>query len=364
MKDRELNTLEFAPFGYIYLNDELQVQFSNRYAQKLMHCKVGSNILELLHPDSRENFDELIALGNPDISKELQLLLDIGTKEIQAFSAKNKSGGLDLFIQNISETKVLGRQLQENSKPARKFVHDISNALASTIGFSELLTMMLSDGEMFAGEKLNAIRRYQNEISEGLAKAELLIRRERARKHSAATPARQLIEASRRHTLSSNTANPNDAATAPSQDEAVTPIFSRDRPSNFRSVAGDRTSRIRRHIVIVDDESSIADFLAELMRSRHYKTTVFTSSSDAYDYLLQNDGKVDLVLLDQLMPSITGIDLATNLLSMGINIPIVLCTGDRDLIASQSKGVINIKHFVSKPIDITELMDLVGSIIS
>lgn len=333
LSDMELKTLEFAPFGYVYLSEDLNIQFINQYARSLIRCELGAVIVEYLHPDARKEFSTLIADRNPQRQSELQLLLDIGTKTIQASCASNQAGGIDFFIQDISESKVLGRQLQQNSKPARRFVHDISNALASTIGYSELLNMMLSEEQMFAGEKLNVIRRYQSEVSEGLMKAESLIRNERARKNrtSASTPS---------HVENPQSLHPSAAATPKTH------------------------SLVRRHIVIVDDEPSIAEFLAELMRSRHYKTTIFTSSVEAHEYLVQNNKQVDLVILDQLMPEMTGIDLATSLRSIGINLPIVLCTGDKELIERQSNGGLNIENFVSKPVDINELTELIATIIS
>jgi CheY-like chemotaxis protein len=343
--DLERRTLELAPFGYIYLSEDLNVEYVNQYARTLVRCELGSNISEYLHPDAIKEFKTLITDRNPQRQYELQLLLDIGTKTIQASCASNQAGGVDFFIQDISESKVLGRQLQETSEPARKFVHDISNALASTIGYSELLSMMLSEQEMFAGEKLNVIRRYQSEVGEGLMKAESLIRKERARKNRTSASAGS-------HSESTQSGLP--LTTHP----LTTRPFTTSKTSKLP------TSLVRRHIVIVDDELSIAEFLAELMRSRHYKTTIFTSSMEAREYLIKNSNKVDLIILDQLMPQMTGIDLATDLLSLDINLPIVLCSGDQTLVESQPNGGLNIKNFISKPVDINELIELVTTVLA
>jgi len=331
----EINTLESAPFGYIYLNEDLAVVFVNQYARRLVHCIPGELIVDSLHPDVRQKFDTLVVNRNPEQSVELQLLLDIGSKTIQASCASNKAGGIDLFVQDISESKVLGRQLKESSKPARKFVQDMSSTLSSAIGYSELLSMMLSEEEMFAGEKLDAIRGYQRAVSEGLANADALIRQERSRKNRM-----QMAQGPDQVLLSYNGTNNNNA----------------------RSI--NTTSLKPRHIIIVDDEPSIAQFLGELMRSSHHKATVFTDSSVAYEYLVHNSSEVDLLILDQVMPGMTGIDLATKLCAIDVEIPIVLCTADHDLIERQSKLLLNIKHLVSKPIDIREMTDLISSILA
>jgi len=368
LNEGALKTLELAPFGYLYLDDDLQVQFANQYARSLTRYESGSNIHDFIHPDARADFETLVKNRNPSHTIELQLLLDIGSKAIQASCASNQMGGIDLFIQNISESKILGRQLQETSKPARKFVHDISNALASTVGYSELLSMMLSEDEMLAGEKLSAIRRYQVEVREGLERAESLIRRERARKDRTAaaghlTTNHEIDELSSKRRESQD-ASERQLASKFIKQHTLESQFLGEQSVRDPSIRRKDQPLIRRHIVIVDDESSIAEFLAELMRSQHYKTTIFTSSPEAYEYLVQNNNKVDLIILDQMMPNMTGIDLATNLLSMDISTPVVLCTGDSDLIANQSQGSVNIKNFIRKPVDITDLMNLVGSILS
>ena len=134
MNSPEIDTLESAPFGYIYLDEDLVVVFVNQYARRLVQCEPGALIVDFLHPDVRQLFDNLMVNRNPDQSVELQLLLDIGSKTIQASCSSNKAGGVDLFVLDISESKVLGRQLQESSKPARKFVQEMSNTLSSAIG--------------------------------------------------------------------------------------------------------------------------------------------------------------------------------------------------------------------------------------
>mgnify|MGYP001583198962 FL=1 len=330
----ETDTLELAPLGYIYLSEDLAVVFVNRYARRLIHCEPGESIIDFLHPDVKKRFDRLVEDRNPDQSVDLQLMLDIGSKAIQASCSSNRNGGIDLFVQDISESKMLGRQLQESSKPARRFVHDISNALGNAIGYAELLTMMLSEEEMFAGQKLAAIRRYQNAVSEGLASANALIQQERSRK--------------------------NQMQMAQGPDQVLQVFKGRD----SKSASSETTAPlVQRHVVIVDDEPSIAEFLAELVRSSHYKATVFTKSMEAYDYLALNNEPVDLLIVDQVMPELTGVELANNLHATNVKIPVVLCTTDHDFIDDPSEQPVNIRHLISKPVDIRELTELISSVI-
>jgi len=115
--------------------------------------------------------------------------------------------------------------------------------------------------------------------------------------------------------------------------------------------------------LVVDDEAQITEFLAELLRAQQYKVTAFTESTEALEYYKTNWKQVDLVIMDQIMPEMSGITLATELLAYDRSQPIVLCTGDQMLINEQTAGNLKIRHFLSKPIDINELTAMVSNII-
>ena len=217
-----------------------------------------------------------------------------------------------LAIEDISELMALGSQLKNARQPERKFIHELSNALATTIGYTELIKMMLEEHDELSGERLVAIRRYEAEVFEGLKRADELIR---ARRQSASQ-----------------------------QVSAAVPLQ-------------------RKHVVVVDDEPQITEFLSELLRARHYKVTTFTSGIDALEFYKERHQEVDLVIMDQVMPEMSGISLATELLAIDLDQPIVLCTGDQNVIQDQSAGKLHIEHFLSKPIDINELSEMVSNIV-
>ena len=87
-----------------------------------------------------------------------------------------------------------------------------------------------------------------------------------------------------------------------------------------------------------------------------------STSKEDYRYETHQQD-VDLVIMDQVMPEMSGIALATELLALNLEQPIVLCTGDQSLIQEQSAGKVRIRHFLSKPIDINELTEMVATIV-
>ena len=84
-------------------------------------------------------------------------------------------------------------------------------------------------------------------------------------------------------------------------------------------------------ILIVDDEADIAELEKEMVERLGYSAKAVVESGAALALFRENPDKYDLVLTDQTMPDMTGIDLARKLVSIRPDIPIVLVTGYRDV---------------------------------
>jgi CheY-like chemotaxis protein len=68
------------------------------------------------------------------------------------------------------------------------------------------------------------------------------------------------------------------------------------------------TSTIR-SVLIVDDEFGLAEMLRDMLRDRGYEVTVAINGRLALEIL--EEGNVDLVLTDMMMPVMDGVELAT-----------------------------------------------------
>lgn len=116
------------------------------------------------------------------------------------------------------------------------------------------------------------------------------------------------------------------------------------------------------HIVVVEDEPITAILLSQLIEKQGHKTTVFMESPAALEWLRENVDTVDILMTDQFMPDLSGIELATDVLTLNGEMPVILCTGNRQVIEQQEKGILNIKYFISKPVDEAELSRLLSQI--
>jgi YesN/AraC family two-component response regulator len=63
-----------------------------------------------------------------------------------------------------------------------------------------------------------------------------------------------------------------------------------------------------------------------------------------------NPDKFDLVITDMTMPNMTGVELASRFSEIRTDIPIILCTGFREMIDENKAQALGICEFVMKPV--------------
>lgn len=117
-------------------------------------------------------------------------------------------------------------------------------------------------------------------------------------------------------------------------------------------------------ILFVDDEESIAYMNKELLEGLGYQVTTRTNSHDALKLFQEQPDLFDLVITDQTMPSMTGVDLAKAILQLRPNIPIILCTGYSSLIDRKTAQSLGIKGFALKPTSLVEFSKLIRKLVS
>ena len=117
------------------------------------------------------------------------------------------------------------------------------------------------------------------------------------------------------------------------------------------------------HILVVDDEQSVARFLSDLLEGRGYEVTYLTSSRAAVTIFDTEPKGFDLVLTDQTMPEMSGIELAQVLVKKRPDLPVILCTGYSESVDEKQLGKQGIQGYVTKPIDIPVLLSLVEELL-
>ena len=103
-------------------------------------------------------------------------------------------------------------------------------------------------------------------------------------------------------------------------------------------------------ILAVDDEKRIVDLQHQVLESLGYHVTATTSSVKAFEIFSHQPEMFDLLLTDQTMPNMTGIELAKKIRELRAEIPIILCTGynDKNIREKAVRAKINLR--LQKPL--------------
>ena len=112
-------------------------------------------------------------------------------------------------------------------------------------------------------------------------------------------------------------------------------------------------------ILLIDDEAGVIDVMREGLTRLGYQVTAFQDSGEAVQVFCGDPNGFDLVITDQTMPNLTGVELARKILKIRRDIPVILCTGYSSVVDEKSALAMGIRHFVMKPVEMAELARLV-----
>jgi signal transduction histidine kinase/FixJ family two-component response regulator len=108
-------------------------------------------------------------------------------------------------------------------------------------------------------------------------------------------------------------------------------------------------------ILVVDDEGTQAQALGSMLERLGYRIVTETNSALALDIFRRDPAAFDLVVTDQVMPRLTGSELAQAVLRLRPGIPVILCTGFSDLMDEYTAKSLGIRVFIMKPYSAREM---------
>jgi two-component system CheB/CheR fusion protein len=111
----------------------------------------------------------------------------------------------------------------------------------------------------------------------------------------------------------------------------------------------------RERILFVDDEEVLGELGKELLEELGYEVTVETGSFEALAAFTADPSRFDLMITDQTMPDMTGVELAKAVLGLRPDLPVILCTGFSYLVDADSAREAGIRAFAMKPLTKREI---------
>ena len=117
-------------------------------------------------------------------------------------------------------------------------------------------------------------------------------------------------------------------------------------------------------ILLVDDEEAILIMEKRMLERLGYQVTSRTSSLEALEAFRVNPDKFDLIITDMAMPNMAGDKLATELIKIRTDIPVLLCTGFSETLSEEKAASLGIKGFLFKPIIMKDLAQKIREVLN
>ena len=117
------------------------------------------------------------------------------------------------------------------------------------------------------------------------------------------------------------------------------------------------------NILFVDDEAPIAKMGSKILEQLGYCVTTRTSSVEALELFKSKPQAFNLVITDMTMPNMTGDQLATEMMNIRSDIPVILCTGYSKKLSEERASEIDIKALAYKPVVKADLAKTVRKVL-
>lgn len=108
-------------------------------------------------------------------------------------------------------------------------------------------------------------------------------------------------------------------------------------------------------ILIVEDEVGIANFLKQGLEEEGYEVLIAHDGKTGYDLALSQ--KLNLILLDWMLPQMTGIDVCQSIRKTDLKTPIIFLTA-KDTVQETIEGLkAGANDYIKKPFSFDELLE-------
>ena len=125
-------------------------------------------------------------------------------------------------------------------------------------------------------------------------------------------------------------------------------------PPRASRMAAPETSRGPARILVLDDEPALSRLIAAFLARAGY--VVDTAGDGEQGWAALNVRPYDLLMTDNDMPRLTGLELVRRLRTSGIVLPIIMVSGSEDVRALADDDVLRLSAVMPKPFNPAELI--------
>ncbi len=114
-------------------------------------------------------------------------------------------------------------------------------------------------------------------------------------------------------------------------------------------------------VLVVDDEPNIRDLLSASLRFAGHQVLTSPNGTDAINKII--DQQPDIILLDVMLPDVSGFGVTKKIRSLGIETPILFLTARDDTEDKVTGLTVGGDDYVTKPFSLDEIMARISAIL-
>ena len=120
----------------------------------------------------------------------------------------------------------------------------------------------------------------------------------------------------------------------------------------------------KKHILVVEDEKHLATGIKFNLDAEGYRVTTVGDGPSALELIKENPTDVDLVVLDLMLPGMSGYAVCEALRDEGIDMPILILSA-RTLTEDRTRGFdVGANQYMTKPFDLDEFLSRINNLLT
>lgn len=117
----------------------------------------------------------------------------------------------------------------------------------------------------------------------------------------------------------------------------------------------------KRKILVVDDEEILRMLITDTLEFEGYTIEEAEDGQEGYEMIASTP--FDLIILDYMMPRLTGMEVLEKIQPLALNVPIIMLTAKAQQADREMAHHFGASHFMPKPFSPADLVALVNQIL-
>ncbi|MCB0082284.1 MAG: response regulator, partial [Caldilineaceae bacterium] len=131
---------------------------------------------------------------------------------------------------------------------------------------------------------------------------------------------------------------------------------------NFEFAAATKQQDWSQLVLIIDDEDMVRETVEDMLSSLGYRTLSAANGLDGLAIFKEYGEQIDAILLDVVMPGLSGLETLQQLRAISDHTPIILCSGYSDSAMPDAVLQHPATHFLAKPYTMDQLANRIASL--